>query len=193
MMVLFSLEHIILIDYKSTIQFDGFTFKIFLLAVLFFPLLPHFYRRQRSWGKVIFSEACVKNSVHGGLGGACMPGGMCGRGHAWRGGCAWQGGMHGGVCGRGCAWQGACVVGGHAWGACMAGVHGRGVCMVGGHAWWGVCMAEGCACHAHPPCRYYGHGIQSMSGRYASYWNAFLSFKSLKKRDQSLDLYTASM
>ena len=24
------------------------------------------YRPQRSWGKVIFSEACVKNSVHGG-------------------------------------------------------------------------------------------------------------------------------
>ena len=26
-----------------------------------------FYRPQRSWGKVIFSEACVKNSVHGGV------------------------------------------------------------------------------------------------------------------------------
>ena len=24
----------------------------------------NFYRPQRSWGKVIFSEACVKNSVH---------------------------------------------------------------------------------------------------------------------------------
>ena len=24
----------------------------------------HIYRQQRSWGKVIFSEACVKNSVH---------------------------------------------------------------------------------------------------------------------------------
>ena len=24
------------------------------------------YRPQQSWGKVIFSEACVKNSVHGG-------------------------------------------------------------------------------------------------------------------------------
>ena len=23
-----------------------------------------YYRPQRSWGKVIFSEACVKNSVH---------------------------------------------------------------------------------------------------------------------------------
>ena len=27
----------------------------------------HFYRPQRSWGKVIFSQACVKNSVHRGL------------------------------------------------------------------------------------------------------------------------------
>ena len=31
-----------------------------------------YYRPQRSWGKVIFSEACVKNSVHRG---ACMGGG----------------------------------------------------------------------------------------------------------------------
>ena len=29
-------------------------------------LLPSYYRPQRSCGKVIFSEACVKNSVHGG-------------------------------------------------------------------------------------------------------------------------------
>ena len=47
--------------------------------------------------------------------------------------------------------RGACVVG-----ACMAGgVHGR------GHAW-----------HACPLDRYYE--TRSMSGRYASYWNAFL-------------------
>ena len=29
-----------------------------------------FHRPQRSWGKVIFSEACVKNSIHGG---DCLP------------------------------------------------------------------------------------------------------------------------
>ena len=29
-------------------------------------MLSHNYRPQRSWAKVIFSEACVKNSVHGG-------------------------------------------------------------------------------------------------------------------------------
>ena len=102
-----------------------------------------FYRPQRSWGKVIFSEAC----------------GMHGRGRAWRGGHAWQGV---------CAWQE-----GHAW---QGGMHGRGACMA-----WGACMAGG-ACmggmrgrRAMPlplsPARYYE--IRSMSGRYASYWNAF--------------------
>ena len=73
-------------------------------------VLLNFYRPQRIWGKVIFSEACVKNSVHRG-------GGMHG-----------QGGMRGG----GCALQGACVVEGHAW---QGGVHDRGACVAGGHAW----------------------------------------------------------
>ena len=51
------------------------------------------------------------------------------------------------------AWQGGvCMVGG--------GMHGR------GPAWWGACVAGG----VHG--RYYE--IQSMRGRYASYWNAFL-------------------
>ena len=61
--------------------------------------------------------------------------------------------MHGGaVHGRGHAWQGACLVG-----ACIpGGMRGRGQ---GTHA---------------PPGRY--HEIQLMSGRYASYWNAFLFF-----------------
>ena len=31
---------------------------------------PRHYRPQRSWGKVIFSEVCVKNSVHRGW---CLP------------------------------------------------------------------------------------------------------------------------
>ena len=31
-----------------------------------------FYRPQRSWAKVIFSQACVKNSVHR-RGGGCLP------------------------------------------------------------------------------------------------------------------------
>ena len=102
-------------------------------------------------------------------------GGMCGRGacvaggHAWQGGYAWQGE---------CAWQG----GMHGRGS----VHDRGTCMAGGHVWQGACMAGGAyvaggecmaevvsmAGHAHTPGRYYE--ILSMSGRYASYWNAFL-------------------
>ena len=57
------------------------------------------------WGKVIFSEVCVSHSVHGGegeecvcvgcmAGGACMVGGMCGRGHAWQGGVGHVAGGH---------------------------------------------------------------------------------------------------
>ena len=77
------------------------------------------YHLQRSWGKVIFSEVCVKNSVHGGCvwQGDVWQGGMCGRGHAWQGACMV------GVCGRGHAWQGACMTGG---------MHGRAACMPGG-------------------------------------------------------------
>ena len=133
-------------------------------------LRSHLYRPQRSWGKVIFSEACVNNSVQRG---ACVvaPGG-----HMWllwggmhgcsQGGCAWllPGGMHGCSQGghawllpggmHGCSW-GACVValGGHAWllpgghvwllpGGCVVAPRG---CVVAarGHAWLlpgGACM-----------------------------------------------------
>ena len=128
-----------------------------------------YYRPQRSSGKVIFSEACVKNSVRGGMrggrgvrgcGGTCVVGGawqgvhgsracMGGvhdRGHVWQGAC-----MAGGMCGRG-----ACVAGGHVW---LRGMHGRGC------VWQGACVAGGYAWH---------NEIQSMSECYASYWNAFL-------------------
>ena len=68
----------------------------------------------------------------------------------WGGGHAWQRGVHGREDMHG---EGVCMAGG---GACMAGgMCGRGTCM--------ACM---------PPCRYYK--IWSMSGRYVSYWNAFL-------------------
>ena len=63
-----------------------------------------YYRPQRSWGKVIFSEACVKNSVH--TEGVHGKGGMNGRGALHGRGCVWLGGMHR----RGCMWQE-----GHAW------------------------------------------------------------------------------
>ena len=81
--------------------------------------------------------------------------------------------------------QGACVV---ARGVCLlGGMHGcQGACMVvggmhscqggmcgcqGGHAWlWGVCMVVG---GMKGVCMGYDE-IWSMTGRYASYWNAFL-------------------
>ena len=119
-----------------------------------------------SCGKVMFSQACVKNSVHtGGVQGrgACVAGeggmygrGTHGRGYVWQGcalqGYAWQGfascmagegSIHGGgMHGRGHAWQGACMAGGvhgreHVWQGCMAeGMHGRG-CAWQGYAWKG--------------------------------------------------------
>ena len=64
--------------------------------------------------------------------------------------------VHRGACVvRECAWQGGvCVV--------------RGACVVGD-----IC-GRGGMCDMHPPGRYYGYGIRSMSGRYASYWYAVL-------------------
>ena len=96
----------------------------------------------------VFTGICLST----GGGGAHMGGGMCGRGHVWQEGRAWEGVMHGmgSMHGRGHVWLGVCGRG-----ACMAGgMHGRGVCMAGGHAWqgcawwvrheWqGVCLAGG--------------------------------------------------
>ena len=71
----------------------------------------------------------------------------------------------GSMCGRGHVWQGGWV-----------GVHGRGGMHGGGHAWWGACMAGGGGAQGGGMRgRYYE--IRSMSGRYASYWNAFLLSK----------------
>ena len=111
--------------------------------------------RKRSFGQGnIFTPVC--HSVHRvhDRGGACMRG----EGRVWLGGCAW-------------------------WGhACPGGVHGR---------WWrcmpGSMHGQGPACpggmHAPPSPRpdttRYG---RSMSGRYASYWNAFLLLLSLKTK-----------
>ena len=118
-------------------------------------LIPVFTVLNSSCGKVMFSQACVKNSVHGGghawqgghvwegcvcqgacmVGeGVCMAGGMCSRGVCGSGGMYGRGVRGGGM------WQGACVVGG---GVCMEGGHAcQGVCVVGACAWWAVCMAE---------------------------------------------------
>ena len=115
------------------------------------------YRPQTKFAKVMFSQVSVCLST----GGPCMAGGMCGReacmagGHAWQGEHAWWGGMHG-------RW--------HAW---WRGMHGgRGECVVG------ACMAGGMHGTHMPPNGYYE--IQSMSGRYASYRNAFLLSESVR-------------
>ena len=109
------------------------------------------------------------------LGGVCG----CSGGHAWllRGPCVVAHGGHVWLLQGGHAWllRGACMVapGGHAWllrGACVVaprGVHG---CSGGQHAWLlpGACMV------ARGGMRGFSDEIRSMSGRYASYWNAFL-------------------
>ena len=143
-----------------------------------------FFSVSNEFIKFLLSEACIKNSVH--RGGAwvvgehawwgacvgCQSRGMCGcqrgtymvaGGHVWLLGdmCGCRGGMRG--CGEH-AWLGVCmVVGGCVW--LYGGVHGW-----GGHAWLlsGVCMVAG-GCIGY-------NEIRSMSGRYASYWNAFLCF-----------------
>ena len=79
----------------------------------------------------MFLHLSVSHSVHGG---ACMAGGMCGRGHVWQGACvAGDGGVHG---------RGACMAGGHAW---QGGMHGRGASVAGGHLWQGGICGRGCA------------------------------------------------
>ena len=71
----------------------------------------NFYRPQRSWGKVIFSQVSVILSTGGGHAwpGACVTGGgMHGGGHAW------QGGMRGGKCGGVRDWNAFLLQGVHA-------------------------------------------------------------------------------
>ena len=72
------------------------------------------------------------------------------------------------VCGGVHARGEACMAGGYAWPGGMhgGGMHGQGACVAGGGGMHYM--------HPPPPGRYYGYGIRSMSGRYASYWNAFL-------------------
>ena len=77
----------------------------------------------------------------------------------------WQGNIFTSVC------QEFCPLGGHAWQGGMhgggmpgGGVHGRGHAWQGGVCSGGTCMAGGVR----------GRKNDNCSGRYASYWNAFL-------------------
>ena len=122
---------------------------------MFFP--PHF--ENEVWGKVIFLHLSVILFT----GGACVVGGICGRGVC----------MAGGTCGEGACMAGCvCVVGGMNGRGCMVGgMHGRGACVAGGMCGRGVCAMGVCvAGGVHG--RYYK--IRSMSRWYASYWNAIL-------------------
>ena len=54
------------------------------------------------------------------------------------------------------------------------GVHGRGACMAGGSICGKGVRGGECAWHARPPPPPDTMRYGSMSGRYASYWNAYL-------------------
>ena len=121
-------------------------------------------------------------------GGACMvAGGVCGYSQGGMCGCSLGECM---VAPGGHTWLlwGACMVAprGHAWllrGVCMVapgegGMHGcsGGACVVapGGHAWLLLGGMRDCSGGMRGIRR--DTEIRSMSGRYASYWNAFLFF-----------------
>ena len=109
------------------------------------------YRPQTKFAKVMFLQVS-----------ACMvaPGG-----HAW---------LLLGRGSRGCSWGGMLLWGGCAWllpGGCvwllLGGMRGCYAWLLGGHgcSQGGMCVAPG---------GFFFDEIRSMSGRYASYWNAFL-------------------
>ena len=125
----------------------------------------------------VFTPVCDSVNRVGGVRGCLGGWGVC---VVVPGGCV--------VAPGGCAWllRGACVVapgGGHAW-LLLGGMHG----CSRGHAWllgggmcgcsWGACLVfSGGACIGYDE-------IRSMSGRYASYWNAFLLSKIFGRKNE---------
>ena len=120
-------------------------------------------------GACVVAGGRVVAGGHAWLLGACM----VARGHAWLLGAC--------VVARGCAWlPGACLVArGHAWlpgrhAWQRGGMHGKGGC-----AWWrGACVVKGGLHGKGGAMHRIGRDteMRSMSGRYASYWNAFSLF-----------------
>ena len=99
-----------------------------------------------------------------------------------QGGCVWLLGGGEGVCVV--LFGGVCMVlfGGHAWfysGGCMVLFGGHVWFYSGGHAWF---YLGGCAWFFS----FFGYNeIRSMSGRYTSYWNAFLFNVHMEQRQRS--------
>ena len=141
------------------------------------------YCPQTKFAKVMFlqvsvcpqGEACVahggghvwQRGMHGRgacMAGVCMAGGMCGWGVCMAGGACVVGACMAG----GCVWLGdmAWQRGWHSW---QGGMHGGGACVAGGIPSTGG--GGGMCCH-----RQYRilRDTVNLSGRYASYWNAFL-------------------
>ena len=142
----------ILVSFKFNLSFEKFK-SVWLARVITGNSLVnpsphlidrrHFYRPQRSWGKVILSQASVILLT----GGACVV--------AWGG---WVGGMcgcsRGGV--RGCSWEGVCMVAprGHAWLL----LRGHAWLLLGGHAWLLLGGMHGCSCGGVHGCSQGVHG-----------------------------------
>ena len=116
----------------------------------------------------VFTGVCLSTGEED----TCVVAGGGGGGgrHAW----LLAGGMHG--CRGACMVAGGACVVARGWGmhGCREGMHGCegwGACVVVG----GACVVVGGMCGCWGACIGYDE-TRSMSGRYASYWNAFLCF-----------------
>ena len=154
---------------RNDYSFQDRDFKLCLKAGVQMHTQPckYFYRPQTKFAKVMFLQVSVILST-GGVHAWLLWGGMRG----CLGACVVA---HGGAC---MVARGACVVAlGGGMRGCSGGVHGcsRGACMV---APWGACVvAPGGGAwllRGGGGMRGFFDEIRSMSGRYASYWNAFL-------------------
>ena len=133
-------------------KFDGWPHFNLNVMSPSFPGVTYLPPANEVWGKVIFSEACVKNSVHrgwylpprGGGGvpglGVSAPGGVPAPGGSAPRGVPGPGGV---VCSQGGAWSGgSCLLPG----GCLV----RGSCLLQGGAWWRSPRMANAAGGTHP-------------------------------------------